>query len=75
MAGCFYAGSTYVPRSEIMFGTKEMAIPVRLFWAFWANLGYRCRLYFAWFLSESAYVSNAPPSLRLSLSPSLSLFR
>ena len=83
-AGLFAFATKTVPRSAIIFSKEDMSFFKRFTLSFLANMGYRSRFYFAWHLSESAYIlsGKAPASskkerkernLTRSLSLSLSL--
>ena len=83
-AGLFAFATKTVPRSAIIFSKEDMSFFKRFTLSFLANMGYRSRFYFAWHLSESAYIlsGKAPASskkerkernLTSSLSLSLSL--
>ena len=67
--GCatlFAVATSTIPRSAVMFSNDtSLSMPKRLVLSFIANIGYRSRFYFAWFLSESAYILSGesdPPT-------------
>ncbi|WZN66557.1 lysophospholipid acyltransferase [Chloropicon roscoffensis] len=55
-AGLFAFATKTVPRSAIIFSKEDMSFFKRFTLSFLANMGYRSRFYFAWHLSESAYI-------------------
>lgn len=56
-AALFAWSTSVIPRSSVMFSNDQsMSMVSRIAWSWVANTGYRSRFYFAWFLSESAYI-------------------
>ncbi|QDZ25589.1 lysophospholipid acyltransferase [Chloropicon primus] len=56
-AALFAVSTRVIPRSVVLFNPgQDMPILKRIGLSWIANTGYRSRFYFAWFLSEAAYI-------------------